>query len=156
VRRTASNGARRRTSRSDRHCDEHACDGANGRRAGSERRGRRRAALCAGGAILDAPTYEAQYRRRLRLSTGSLRRALKRAPPTREQIAGYRTDQARLDAAALAVTSLLQTSSQARYRIVLDERSIAAGQAVEQRASYLVDLQRHGGRWLVAAFTVQP
>lgn len=100
--------------------------------------------------------YRAQQRQRLRLSTGSLRRALEGAPPTRGQIAAYHADDARLEATALAAISLLQTTTQARYRLTLDERSVAAGQTIQQRVTYLLELQRRGGRWLVAAFTIEP
>lgn len=101
-------------------------------------------------------TYRAQHREQLRLSSGSLRRALEQAPPTGEQIAVYRADDARLEATALAATRLLQTRTQARYRLVLDERSVAAGQTAQERATYLLELQRRSGHWLVAAFTVEP
>lgn len=101
-------------------------------------------------------TYRTQYRRQLLLSTGTLRSALKRAPPTRDQLAGYRADGAYLKAIPISATSLLESEAQARYVLVLDESSVVAGQAVRARASYLVELRREGGRWLVTAFTVQP
>lgn len=90
------------------------------------------------------------------MSTGSLRAALEQAPPTREQIAGYRADDARMASTAVAAAGLLQTPTQARYRVVLDERSAAVGPTVEERIAYLIELQRRGGRWLVTAFTVTP
>lgn len=101
-------------------------------------------------------TYRAQYRRQLLLSTGTLRSALKRAPPTRAQLAGYRADKAFVEATAISATSLLGSATQARYVLVLDERSVAAGQGVRARSVYLVELRRQGGRWLVTAFTTQP
>ncbi|MFP5364643.1 MAG: hypothetical protein ACLGI5_18145 [Thermoleophilia bacterium] len=101
-------------------------------------------------------TYRAQYRRQLLLSTGALRSAVKRAPPTREQLAGYRADKAYVEATAISATSLMQSATQARYRLMLDESSVAAGQTVRARATYLVELRREGGRWLVTAFTIQP
>lgn len=104
-----------------------------------------------------AANYADHHHRQLRLSTGSLRRALAQESPTREQIAAIRTDHARLDPSVLAATNLLQAPTQARYRLVLDERGEAAGQTVRQRAVYVVDLRRSpGGRWLVAAFTAVP
>ena len=101
-------------------------------------------------------TYRAQYRRQLLLSTGTLRSALKRAPPTRDQLAGYRADKAYVEATAISATSLLESATQARYRLMLDESSVAAGQTVRARATYVVELRWAGGRWLVAAFTIQP
>ncbi|MDQ3677209.1 MAG: hypothetical protein M3401_10470 [Actinomycetota bacterium] len=103
-----------------------------------------------------ASNHRAHYREQLALSTGSLRRALRRAPPTREQIAAYRADAARLEATALSATSLLDSPTQSRYRFVLDERSVAAGQTVQEHTTYLIELHRRGGHWLVTAFTVQP
>ena len=103
-----------------------------------------------------ATTYEAQYRRQLALSGGPLRRELKRAPPTHRQLAGYRTDDATAAATAIAITPLLDTATQARYEVVLEERSSASGQTVGQRARYLVELRRDPGGWLVTAFTIQP
>jgi len=103
-----------------------------------------------------ASSYRAHYREQLALSTGSLRRALQQAPPTREQLAGYRADDASLEATALSATSLLDSPTQARYRLVLDERSVAAGQTVQEHATYLIELHHRGGHWLVSAFTVQP
>lgn len=100
--------------------------------------------------------YLAHYIFRMRLSTGALRRSLKQTPPTREQVAAYRADHARLASTALAVDSLLLARTQARYRIMVDERSIAAGQTVRARAAYSVELQRRGGRWYVAGFSVEP
>lgn len=101
-------------------------------------------------------SYAAQYRRQLALSAGQLREALRDGAPTRAQLAGHRADDAAATATAIAVTSLLEATTQARFRVLLDERSSAAGQAVEQRARYLVELRRHDGRWRVVAFTVQP
>jgi len=101
-------------------------------------------------------SYRAQHRRQLRLSTGSLRRALQRAAPTREQLAAYRDEGAHVDATVVEATRLLQTATQSRYAIVLDERSAAAGQNLRERLTYIVELQRRGGVWLVTAFSVQP
>ena len=101
-------------------------------------------------------TYRAQYRRQLLLSTGTLRSALKRAPPTRDQLAGDRADKAHVKATAVSATSLLESATQARYTLMLDESSVAAGQTVRARATYVVELRRAGGRWLVTAFTIQP
>lgn len=102
-------------------------------------------------------TYRAQYRRQLLLSTGTLRRALMRSPPTRAQLAGYRVDKkAFVETTAISATSLLESATQARYRLMLDESSVAAGQTIRTRATYLVELRREGGRWLVTAFTIQP
>ena len=100
--------------------------------------------------------YRTQYRRQLHLSSGSLRRALLDAAPTREQFAAYRADSTRLDATVVAATGLVESSTQARYELVLDERSAAAGQTVHQRAAYVIELQRSGGAWRVTAFSVQP
>ena len=101
-------------------------------------------------------TYEAQHRRQLALSRGPLRRELQRAAPTRRQLAGYRADDATAAATAIAVTGLLDAATQARYAVVLDERSSAGGHTVRQRARYLVELRRDPGGWLVTAFTIQP
>lgn len=100
--------------------------------------------------------YRAQHRRQLDLSTGPLHRALQQAAPTRAQTAAYRADGARLEATLVAAAGLLQAPTQARYRFALDERSVAADETVRQRASYLVELRRHRGRWSVTAFTVEP
>ena len=101
-------------------------------------------------------SYRAQHRRQLRLSTGSLRSALQRTAPTREQLAAYRDEGAHVDATVVEATRLLQTPTQSRYAIVLDERSAAAGQNVRERFTYIVELKRRGGAWLVTAFSVSP
>lgn len=101
-------------------------------------------------------SYRAHYREQLRLSSGSLRSALRQAPPRRDRIAAYRADSARSDATVIAATRLVQTPTQARYELVVDERSVAAGQTVASRSTYGVELRRHGGRWRVAAFSVLP
>jgi hypothetical protein len=101
-------------------------------------------------------SYWARYREQLRLSTGSLRRALRRAAPTDEQIAAYRADRAHSEATVVATSGLVQTASQARCELVLDERSVAAGQTVAARSTYGVELRQLGGRWRVAAFSVRP
>ena len=101
-------------------------------------------------------SYRAQYRRQLRLSTGSLRRALQRAAPAREQLAAYRDEGAHVAATLVEAARLLQTPTQARYVIALDERSAAAGQNVRKRLTYIVELKRRDGAWLVTAFSVQP
>ncbi|HWC25134.1 MAG TPA: hypothetical protein VG474_01000 [Solirubrobacteraceae bacterium] len=103
-----------------------------------------------------ASSREAQHRRQLALSAGPLRRGLQQAAPTREQLARYRADDAEATATPIAVTSLLESATQARFTVLLDERSSAAEQTAEQRAGYLVELRRHNGRWLVSAFTIQP
>lgn len=103
-----------------------------------------------------ASSYRAQHRRQVRLAGGELRRALEDAAPTRRQIAGYRADHARLEARALAVSGGLRSSTQAEYRITLDERSTAAGRMARQRATYLTELHRRSGRWLVVTFTAEP
>lgn len=101
-------------------------------------------------------SYWAHYREQLRLSTGSLRSALRQAAPGREQIAAYRADRAHSEATVVAANRLVETASQAQYELVLDERSVAAGQTVAARSVYGVELQRLGGRWRVAAFSVRP
>lgn len=101
-------------------------------------------------------SYASQYRRQLALSAGQLRRALQQAAPTRAQLTEHRGDDAKASATAIAVTSLLEATTQARFMVLLAERSSAAGQTVEQRARYLVELRRHDGRWRVVAFTIQP
>jgi len=101
-------------------------------------------------------SYRAQHRRQLRLSTGSLRSALQRTAPTHEQLAEYRDDGAHGDATVVEATRLLRTPTQSRYAIVLDERSAAAGQNVRKRLTYIVELKRRGGAWLVTAFSVSP
>jgi hypothetical protein len=101
-------------------------------------------------------SYRAQHRRQLRLSTGSLRSALQRTAPTREQLAAYRDEVAHVDATLVKVARLLRTPTQSRYAIVLDERSAAAGQNVRERFAYVVELKRRDGAWLVTAFSVQP
>jgi len=101
-------------------------------------------------------SYWSRYREQLRLSTGSFRSALRRAPPSREQIAAYRADRAHSEATVVAASRLVQTASQARYELVLDERSVAAGQTVAVRSTYGVELRQLGGRWRVAAFSVLP
>lgn len=101
-------------------------------------------------------SYRAQHRRQLRLSTGPLRSALRRGAPTREQLAAYRADGAHVDATVFEATRLLQTPTQSRYAVVLDERSAAAGQDVRERFTYIVELKRRDGAWLVTAFSVQP
>ena len=101
-------------------------------------------------------TYRAQYRRQLRLSTGSLRSALQDAAPTREQLAAYRADNARQDATVVAASGLVKSATQARYELILDERSAAAGQTVRQRTVYIAELQRRDGAWRVTSFSVQP
>ncbi len=101
-------------------------------------------------------SHRAQHRRQLRLSTGSLRSALQRTAPTREQLAAYRDEGAHVDATVVEATRLLRTPTQSRYAIVLDERSVAAGQDVRERFTYIVELKRRGGAWLVTAFSVQP
>jgi hypothetical protein len=103
-----------------------------------------------------ADSYRAQYRRQLRLSTGPLRSALQDAAPTREQLAAYRADNARTDATVVAASRLVKSPTQARYELVLDERSAAAGQIVHQRTAYVVELQQRSGAWRVTAFSVQP
>lgn len=100
--------------------------------------------------------YQAKHRRQVQLSSGDLRRALEGIAPTRAQIAGYRADRARLDARVLAVTGERRSSTQATYVIALDESSTAGGRTERQRATYLVELRRDSGRWLVATFTAQP
>jgi hypothetical protein len=100
-------------------------------------------------------TYRAQYRRQLRLSTGPLHSALQDAAPTREQLAAYRADNARQDATVVAASRLVESPTQARYELVLDERSAAAGQTVHQRTAYVLELQRGGGAWRVTSFSVQ-
>ena len=100
-------------------------------------------------------TYRLQYRRQLHLSTGSLRSALQDAAPTREQLAAYRADNARQDATVVAASRLVKSPTQARYELVLDERSAAAGQTVHQRTAYVVELQRRDGAWRVTSFSVQ-
>ena len=101
-------------------------------------------------------SHRAQHRRQLRLSTGSLRSALQRTAPTREQLAAYRDEGAHVDATLVEATRLLQTRTQSRYAIALDERSTAAGQNVRERFAYIVELKRRDGAWLVTAFSVQP
>jgi len=101
-------------------------------------------------------SYRAQYRRQLRLSTGSLRSALQDAAPTRKQLAAYRATHARMDATVAVVTRLVEAPTQASYELVLDERSAAAGQIVRQRTAYVVELQQRSGAWRVTAFSVQP
>ena len=101
-------------------------------------------------------SYRAQYRRQLRLSTGSLRRALHDAAPTREQLAAHRVANARMDATVIAATRLVESPTQASYELVLAERSAAAGQIVHQRTAYTVELQQRSGVWRVTAFSVQP
>ncbi len=61
-----------------------------------------------------------------------------------------------MDATVVAVTRLVESPTQARYELVLDERSAAAGQIVHQRTAYVVELQQRGGAWRVTAFSVQP
>jgi len=101
-------------------------------------------------------SYRAQYRRQLRLSTGSLRAAVHRGAPTRDQLAAYDEDGAQVEATAVAASRLLQTTTQSRYVIVLDERSVAASQTGRGRFTYLVELQRRGDAWLVTAFSIRP
>ena len=101
-------------------------------------------------------SYAAQYRRQMRLSTGSLRSSLQDAAPTREQLAAYRESNARMDARVVAVTRLVESPTQASYELVLDGRSAAAGQIVHQRTAYFVELQQRSGAWRVTAFSVQP
>ena len=101
-------------------------------------------------------SYRAQYRRQLRLSTGSLRSALLGTAPTRQLLAAHRDEGARVDATVVEAARLLQTPTQPRYAIVLDERSAAAGQNVRERFTYIVELKRRGGAWLVTAFSVSP
>jgi hypothetical protein len=103
-----------------------------------------------------ADSYRAQYRRQMRLSTGSLRSALQDAAPTREQLAAYRESNARMDATVVAATRLVESPTQASYELVLDERSAAAGETVQQRTAYIVELQQRSGAWRVTAFSVQP
>lgn len=100
--------------------------------------------------------YRAQYGEQLRLATGSLRSALRDAAPTPEQLASYRADGAGIDARVVAATRVVESPTQARYRLVLDERSAAAGQTVHERTAYLVELQQGGGAWRVTAFGVKP
>jgi hypothetical protein len=101
-------------------------------------------------------SYRAQYRRQLGLSTGPLHSALEASAPTPDQLAAYQADSVRLDATVLAAIPRVVSRSQARYELVLDERSSAAGQSAHQRAVYLVDVQRRGAAWRVAAFSIQP
>jgi hypothetical protein len=101
-------------------------------------------------------SYGTHYREQLRLSAGSFRAALLRAAPTREQLAAYRADGARVNAKLVAATELQRTPTLARYQLVLDERSVAAGQSVTGRSTYIVELQRGGGGWRAVAFSVQP
>lgn len=100
--------------------------------------------------------YRAQHRLQLRLATGPLRRALEQATPTREQLAAYRADGARVTAIVDDAVKVLQTATQARYEIVLDERSTAAEEEVQERVTYIVELLRRDGAWRVAGFTVSP
>lgn len=100
--------------------------------------------------------YRAQYRRRLHLSTGSLRSAVQDAAPTREQLAAHRADNARQDAMVIAASRLIKSPTHARYELLLDERSAAAGQTVHQRTAYIVELQPRDGAWRVTAFSVRP
>jgi len=101
-------------------------------------------------------TYRSQYETQLRLAVGRLRRELAQVPPTPEQLAGYRRDQARATATVTNVSTLLENDRQAEYTVVLDERNIAAGQAVAGRTTNLVVLTNRAGRWRVTAFTIQP
>lgn len=101
-------------------------------------------------------TYNSHHRDQVRLSTGAQRAALERAVPDNEQINAYRADGARMESTVTATQAVLQAPTQSRYRIVLDERSVAAGETVRARATYVVDLRRVAGRWLVVAFTVEP
>ena len=100
--------------------------------------------------------YRSRYREQLRLSTGSLRSALRRGAPTRRQLAAYRADRAHSEATVVAAKRLVKTSSLARYELVLDERIVASGQTVEASSTYAVELQGRHGRWRVAAFSVLP
>lgn len=100
--------------------------------------------------------YRSRYREQLRLSTGSLHRALRRGAPTRPQLAAYRADRAHSEATVVAAKRLVKTSSLARYELVLDERIVAAGQTVEARSTYGVELQGRHGHWRVVAFSVLP
>lgn len=61
-----------------------------------------------------------------------------------------------MEATAITATSLMESATQARYTLMLDESSVAAGQTVRARATYLVELRREGERWRVTAFTIQP
>ena len=101
-------------------------------------------------------SYRAQYRRQLRLSTGQLRSALRRGAASPEQLAAYRDEGAHVDVKGVEVDRLLETRMQARFVVVLDERTVAAGQDVRERFTYIVELQRRDGAWLVTAFSVQP
>lgn len=101
-------------------------------------------------------TYRAQYRRQLHLSTGSLRSALQDAEPTREQLAAYRADKARQDATVVEASRLFKSPTQARYELLLDERSAAAGQTLHQRTAYVIELQRRQGAWRVTSISAQP
>ena len=100
-------------------------------------------------------SYRVQYRRQLRLSTGPLRSAHD-AAPRGEQLAEYREANARMDATVVAVTRLVESPTQASYKLVLDERSAAVGQIVHQRTAYVLGLQQRSGAWRVTAFSVQP
>lgn len=101
-------------------------------------------------------TYQAQYRRQLELSTGSLHRALERLPPTSSQIAQYRGDGASLRADVESVTVRRQSATEAQFAVVLSEVSTAAGQTTTQRTVNLVALQQRGERWRVSGFTITP
>ncbi len=101
-------------------------------------------------------TYRSQYETQLRLAVGRLRRELARVPPTPEQLAGYRRDQARATATVANVRTLLENDRQAEYSVVLDERNIAAGQQLNERTTNLVTLANRAGQWRVTAFTIQP
>ena len=56
----------------------------------------------------------------------------------------------------VAAGRLVKSPTQARYELVLDERSATVGQTVHQRTAYIVELQWSDGAWRVTAFSVQP
>lgn len=101
-------------------------------------------------------TLRSHYAQQLRLSTGRLRRDLQRYPPTRQQIAAYRADGARADAAISDVQVVRLTATQITFSVVLAERTTSAGHTTSQRTVNTTELELHDGHWLVANFTANP
>lgn len=101
-------------------------------------------------------TYRAQYRKQLRLTTGPLREAVLLSRPRTEQIAAYRADRASASADVTDVQRVSETTRRARYRVTLNETTVAGGQTVRQHSTYVAELEHRDGRWLVSTFTVEP
>ena len=101
-------------------------------------------------------TFREQYDIRIGLATGRLRADLRRFAPTNADIAQLRLDGASAGATLVSVTRVRETASDAKYLVVLDERSVAVGQDVRARTTNEVTLKHRADGWRVSGFTIRP